>query len=63
MHKRQKQESDTQYSNQSFRWINDIHKYGLYDMPILGNIEQWVDRIEVTKLEPRIVYYEESDKG
>ena len=36
LYQRHQQESDTQYASQRFSWVNNIHKYGLYDMPILG---------------------------
>ena len=36
MFKRHEQEADTMYATQRFTWVNNIHKHGLYDMPILG---------------------------
>lgn len=61
LHRRHQQEADTQYATQRFSWVNNIHKYGLYDMPILGNLDLWVERVIVTKLKPQVEYYDEYD--
>jgi len=61
LYKRHKQEADTQYTSHRFSWVNNIHKYGLYDMPILGNLDLWVERVAVNKLKPLIEYYDEYD--
>ncbi|KAL5256451.1 hypothetical protein ACHWQZ_G011630 [Mnemiopsis leidyi] len=61
LYQRHQQEADTQYASQRFSWVNNIHKYGLYDMPILGNLDLWVERVTVTKLKPHVEYYDEHD--